>query len=496
LLFVALLGLSLPARATWSVVLMNRVTGEIVVAGATCLADLDLELYLPVIRVGKGAACAQSLIDSGAVNRKKIWNGFQNGLSPAQILAQLAAGDFQHKTRQYGIVDRFNPPVGFTGNAAGAAKLDLAGAFGDYVYAVQGNVLTSPLVVEQLAAVLQQHPGDASQKVLAAMQAAYGLGGDGRCSCSPTAPTSCGAPPPGFTKSAHVGFFIIARIGDSDGVCSGALGCATGNYFLDLNVIGKVADPDPVVTLAAQYAAWRATRLGQPDHLTSTAQADVQRLVADGQSATQIAIQLKDIDAQPLASGGASITVTSASSAALLGQVGPLEDLGGGLYRLTYRAGTQAGVDRLRFTVGTTGQPVTLQPDLELPIDPLAPLHSGFSAVSAAVGAAVPLTLNLDPGEPYLLLGSAAGTSPGISLPFGVLPLNQDSILLACLAAPNQGPLVNTLGNTSQSGWSQARLLLAAQALQPLVGLDVDWSAVRLGALLSTTPAVGFAVVP
>jgi Family of unknown function (DUF1028)/Invasin, domain 3 len=496
LLLGVLLGLAAPARATWSVILVNRVTGEIVVAGATCLANLDLELYLPVIRVGTGAACAQSLIDSGAVNRKKIWSGFQNGLTPAQILAQLAAGDFQHKARQYGIVDRLNAPIGFTGNSAGQGKLDLVGSFGDYAYAVQGNVLTSPLVVQQLELVLKQQVGDAGQKVLAAMQAAYALGGDGRCSCSQAAPTSCGAPPPSFTKSAHVGFFIIARVGDIDGVCTGPLGCATGQYFLDLNVIGQVADPDPVLTLASQYAAWRATRLGQPDHLTSTLSADVQRLVADGQSEAQIEIQLKDIDGQNVPTGGASISVQSASAAPLLGQVGPVVDLGAGRYRFAYQAGTAAGQDSLRIVVSQSGQTITLQPDLTLPIDPLAPLHCGFDLVSANLGATVPLTLNLDPAEPYLVLGSAAGTSPGITLPFGVLPLNSDSILLACLTNPNQGPLQNTLGVTSANGWSQARLVVAATALSPLLGLTLDWSAVRLGSLLGTTPAVGFVVAP
>lgn len=493
---VLLFGLAPAARATWSVILVNRVTGEVVVAGATCLQNLDLQLFLPVIRVGHGGACAQSLIDSGANNRKKIWNGFQSGQTPAQILSLLAATDFQHKSRQYGIVDRFNPPVGFTGNAAGAGKLDLSGTFGDWSYSVQGNVLTGPQVVQALQTALLQTNGDGGQKVMAAMQAAYALGGDGRCSCSSSAPTSCGVPPASFTKSAHVGFLQIARVGDSDGVCTGALGCATGQYFLDLNVIGSVAAPDPVLTLQGLYDAWRAGRSGLPDQLTSTLSADVERLVADGQSGTWIEVQLADIDGQPLAGGGLSLSFASATGGALLGSLGQPEDLGAGRYRVRYTAGQTAGLERLRVSVAGAGPTLVLQPDLELPIDPLTPLHSGFSAVSAAAGANVPLTLNLGPSEGFLLLASAAGTAPGLELPFGLLPLNYDAILEATLLGPNSGPLQGTLASTSSSGWAQARILTQPGALLALVGLRLDWAAVRLSPQPSAVGPAGFAIFP
>ena len=52
---------------------------------------------------------------------------------------------------------------------------------------------------------------------MAAMQAARSMGGDGRCSCSPTLPTSCGSPPPSFTKSAHIAYMMVARAGDTEG---------------------------------------------------------------------------------------------------------------------------------------------------------------------------------------------------------------------------------------------------------------------------------------
>ena len=111
-----------------------------------------------------------------------------------------------------------------------------------------------------------------------ASEAARALGGDGRCSCTVGAPTSCGVPPPNFTKSAHVGFIVLARIGDVDGVCNPTVGCSSGRYYLNLNVIGSNRAPDPVLTLQADYALWRAALAGRPDQVHSTAALDAPAL--------------------------------------------------------------------------------------------------------------------------------------------------------------------------------------------------------------------------
>ena len=54
---LALLGLFLasPAKATWSIVVINRETGELAVATSTCIAGFDIATAVPVIRVGYAA---------------------------------------------------------------------------------------------------------------------------------------------------------------------------------------------------------------------------------------------------------------------------------------------------------------------------------------------------------------------------------------------------------------------------------------------------------
>ena len=52
------------AEATWSIVVVDRATGEVCVATATCLAGFNIANAVPVVVVGKGAAAAQSYIEA------------------------------------------------------------------------------------------------------------------------------------------------------------------------------------------------------------------------------------------------------------------------------------------------------------------------------------------------------------------------------------------------------------------------------------------------
>src|SRR5690606_11767532 len=118
--------------------------------------------------------------------------------SPQAILAGLAQIDPNHQGRQYGIVTLEHDPLTFTGTGAGFARHGVTGEIGSLRYAVQGNLLTGNVVVEAAEHALRTTPGDLGERVMAAMTAAARMGGDGRCSCSPIQPTSCGAPPASF----------------------------------------------------------------------------------------------------------------------------------------------------------------------------------------------------------------------------------------------------------------------------------------------------------
>ncbi len=180
------------AHATWSIILIDTRSGEIGVASATCLTNFDLQANASVVVVGKGAGCAQSSVDTTGVNRTVIRDRLAQGVDPALILAELAATDPSHASRQYGIVDVLGRSITFTG------------------------------VVQAALAAAQSTNGDLPARLQAAMEAAASFGGDGRCSCRSSGPTGCGSPPPNFTKSADIGYLIVSRLGDSD-TSNGAL---------------------------------------------------------------------------------------------------------------------------------------------------------------------------------------------------------------------------------------------------------------------------------
>jgi len=84
----AALVFALPASATWSIVVVNTQTGEVVVAAATCLENFNLIKDLPVMRVGHGGAVSQGLIDFGCVNYHVTIDPFcPNGAQVADVTA-------------------------------------------------------------------------------------------------------------------------------------------------------------------------------------------------------------------------------------------------------------------------------------------------------------------------------------------------------------------------------------------------------------------------
>lgn len=203
--------------ATWSIVIIDTRTGEVALGSATCLTGFDLQANTPVMLLGVGGATAQSSVDSNGHNRTYIRDHLLDGWTPAQILAGLATFDSSHQTRQYGIADVRGDAITFSGTGAGVWKGGQTGKIGDLVYAVQGNVLTGDPVVSLAVDAIVNTPGDLAEKLMAGMEAARSMGGDGRCSCSQSKPDSCGSPPPNFVKSAHIAYMLIGRRGDVEG---------------------------------------------------------------------------------------------------------------------------------------------------------------------------------------------------------------------------------------------------------------------------------------
>ena len=485
------------ASATWSIVVLNRSTGEVCCATATCISGFDIRVYVPVVVVGKGAAATQLVVPQ-MPKRRLIRDGLRDGGDPQRILDAVLAIDATPASRQYGIVAFSGPPVSYTGSVAGDAHPARTGIVGDLEYAIQGNVLAGDEVVLDAELALLLTEGDLVTKVMAGMEAARARGGDGRCSCAQSNPTGCGSPPPSFDKSAHTACIVLARMGDADGSCTSNLGCANGPYYLSETVQGGGMAPDPVLVLQRKVDHWRAALAGVPDHLLSEVRMDAARLVADGQSTARVRVRLVDVDGHALTAGGQTLTISDVGTGGPVATAGAPLDLGNGTHEFELRAGSLAGHGRFRIEVAQGTQLVRLYPDLELEVDPLVELHCGWTQLPASSGRAIPFVLNLPQaaGMPYRVLASASGTSPGTPFGSGTLPLNDDRLLQWSSSNPAT-IFLGSYGLLDAAGRAEARLTRTASVAAPFIGTRLDFCAV-IGAAdpYHFSNTTGFEVLP
>lgn len=343
-----------PAWGTWSVVAVDTETQEVAVAGATCLTSLDLRAILPAIVVGLGGGAAQSAQDSTGSRRLAMVNGFLGGQASDQIMTTLAAmsGSASH---QNGVADAGGDEATFTGASCFAHASGVVGNVGTLRYAIQGNIVTGSAVILQAEQALRNTVGDLPAKVMAAMEAARAMGGDGRCSC-PATITGCGSPPASFTKSAHIGFLIVSRYGDSDGACNSG-GCARGNYFLNLNVANQSASAtDPVIQLQNQFNTWRLGLDGRPDAVKSAV------TFTPSGGAQLLTLTLKDWEGNNLGFNVNSVSVVHAPGSAGISTIGAVTNPSPGVYQALLTPGAGSGTDRFRITIEDGIRAVVIPP--------------------------------------------------------------------------------------------------------------------------------------
>jgi len=259
-----LLGAHATAFATWSVVAVDRKTGTIVIASATCVPQAGLERFpakdlrdvQAIVVPGVGGAAAQAGVDATRASQRLIFTELQKGTAPEQIIALLKQ-DPQFIRRQFGIVDL----QGHTATVSGGGNLPVAvdrhgrvdGT--EIYYAIQGNILANEAVVTDAVAALTSSSGELTDRVMAAMEAADARGGDNRCSCEkgvkPTA--SC------TTRTAYVAYILRADKTDRNGESFN-----DGEYALYLSVtdanITPEEDANPVKTLRQRYDRWKQSR--------------------------------------------------------------------------------------------------------------------------------------------------------------------------------------------------------------------------------------------
>lgn len=449
--------------ATWSIIIVDTRTGEVAIGSATCVAGWDLRSLTAVMVIGKGGACAQSYVDFSARNRNEIFTGFKKGTAPKDILAALAKRDTGHQTRQYGMVDTQGRAIGFSGSMASAWKGHVTGKIGTLVYAVQGNILTGKKVVDDAVTAIRTTPGDLAAKMMAAMEAARKMGGDGRCSCLTGGPTSCGTPPKTFKKSADIGFMMIGRLGDKDGSCTSGAGCATGKYFMNLNVITQGNGPDPVLTLKTDYDKWRKNLAGRPDHHLSTFTVPSGSLPADGSTSTVANLVLRDVDGKPITTGGAKVTIAKDASSTGALTIGTIKDNGDGTYSVPLTAGATSGMVKLLVTVDDGKGVVRIGPDPMIGVTKNR-LWVSNQAMPLQTGGTVEFVINqgkTNASRIYLLMASNSGTRPGFAINQNqVLPLNVDPVFWTVFWLSGSSSFPSFLGRLDAQGRKTIRMQL------------------------------------
>ena len=254
------------ALATWSVIAVDRSTGRVVIASATCVNQHDQFLMgvQAVVVPGKGVAACQAGVDTTHQNQMLVFQELQKGTDPHAIV-DLLSKDPAFQSRQFGILDLQGRAAGHSGLANGYVSQDIQGQIPgtEIFYSIQGNILRPGDVVPNAVQAFIHSSGAITDRVMAAMEAADGSGGDSRCSCPPW-PTDGSRPSiPCDGKTAHVAYILMAERSDANGDAHN-----NGKYTMYLtvsqpgpdrgpNAIKEGENLNPVKTLRMRYDAWR-----------------------------------------------------------------------------------------------------------------------------------------------------------------------------------------------------------------------------------------------
>lgn len=239
-----LLILPLNAQDTFSIVAVDEETGEIGGAGATCvdgIAAFGGIKILNEIIPGRGGVNAQAWICINPhINLDNAIEQMANGLNPDEIISWLTENDAcaaqgnNPEYRQYGIADFDENGMARTAAFTGDQADDYKGHILGPNYAIQGNILLGPEVLEGMENGFTETEGTLAEKLMAAMQGANIPGADSRCLSRGTSSTSA------FLK-------VVKPDDDPE------------NPYLLLDVLEMPFGEEPIDSLQTLFDAWLAT---------------------------------------------------------------------------------------------------------------------------------------------------------------------------------------------------------------------------------------------
>ncbi len=166
------LSLAAPPVATFSIVAYDPETKELGVAVASKIPAVGA--IVPWARAGVGAIATQS-----AANTTYGPDGLAllaRGATPDEALEILTRKDPGKVVRQVGLIDGQGRSATFTGETC----MPWAGGKTGPHFAVQGNILDGPEVVDAIAKAFQETEGLLSHRLLTALTAGQAAGGDKR----------------------------------------------------------------------------------------------------------------------------------------------------------------------------------------------------------------------------------------------------------------------------------------------------------------------------
>ncbi len=214
---------------TFSIVAVDPEKGDIGVAVASKFIAAGSVVPWVKVRVGGVATQAWANVRFGPLVLRLL----EANYSPRKAVETLLSTDPRREHRQLGVVNVKGEAYAYTGKEC----LEYAGHIVGEGFAVQGNILAGPEVLEAMVKAYETTGGELVDKLLAALKAGDSAGGDSR-----------------GKQSAAI---IVVR------PCGGYGGCEEGaDKYVDLRVDDH---PEPVVELERLFKIWEITILERED---------------------------------------------------------------------------------------------------------------------------------------------------------------------------------------------------------------------------------------
>jgi uncharacterized Ntn-hydrolase superfamily protein len=159
-------------KSTFSIVAADLEAGE--VGCAVQSRYFSVGSVVPWSRAGVGAVATQAA--GVAAFGPRVLDELGRGAAPEDALVRVLADDDGRETRQLGVVTADGRAAAFTG----ASCLDWAGHRIGAGFAVQGNILAGPAVVDEMARAYEETVGVLAERLVAALEAGQAAGGDKR----------------------------------------------------------------------------------------------------------------------------------------------------------------------------------------------------------------------------------------------------------------------------------------------------------------------------